>query len=291
MSFFNIFKKFKGNGALKSAIEKLCKNEIVINMENTKVNNPSSSKVGGKPYLPSDFEWPVFTDKEDNKTHSLSFLCQINLEEVIPYDKDNVLPKNGMLYFFYECESSRWGFDADDKGAAKVFYYENLDGFISLDIPSDITDEFKIPELAISFNSRNSYPMYEEFDLYNKLEPDFEDYDELLEKLGVDLDEEEVNKLLGYANIIQNEILTECERVNRGLYCGDSESYQNTPEDVEEDIEKHASDWTLLFQLGTIATDDFEWMFGDCGMIYFYIKKTDLENKNFDNIHFSVQCG
>ena len=159
MSFFNIFKKLKGNGSLKSAIENLCKNEIVINMENTKVNNPSSSKVGGKPYLPSDFEWPVFTDKEDNKTRSLSFLCQINLEEVVPYDKDNVLPKSGMLYFFYECESSRWGFDADDKGAAKVFYYENLDGFISLDLPSDIKDEFKMPELAISFIFRKiNYP-------------------------------------------------------------------------------------------------------------------------------------
>ena len=110
--------------------------------------------------------------------------------------------------------------------------------------------------------------------------------------MGVSIDEDpEEHKLLGYADIIQNEMLTECERTSRGLYCGDPESYRNTPKDVEADIAKHAADWVLLLQLSTITKGDFEWMFGDCGMLYFYIRKEDLAAMRFDKASFSVQCG
>ncbi|KMV74442.1 hypothetical protein FSCG_02162 [Fusobacterium vincentii 4_1_13] len=31
-------------------------------------------------------------------------------------------------------------------------------------------------------------------------------------------------------------------------------------------------------------------MFGDCGYIYFWIKKEDLKSKNFDNVWLILQC-
>ena len=85
-------------------------------------------------------------------------------------------------------------------------------------------------------------------------------------------------------------MLTECERVSRGLYCGDAESYENTPDEVKADIEKHTGDWMLLLQLSTVTKGGFELMFGDCGMLYFYIRKDDLAARKFDKIHFSLQC-
>lgn len=100
----------------------------------------------------------------------------------------------------------------------------------------------------------------------------------------------ERHKVLGYADIIQGEMLSECERVSRGVYCGKPESYQNIPEDEAADITNKAKEWSLLLQLGTIVKDDFKWMSGDCGMLYYYIKKEDLAEKRFDNIWFSVQC-
>ena len=36
--------------------------------------------------------------------------------------------------------------------------------------------------------------------------------------------------------------------------------------------------------------DGFELMFGDCGRIYFYIRKEDLRNRNFENVWLSLQC-
>ena len=84
--------------------------------------------------------------------------------------------------------------------------------------------------------------------------------------------------------------MAECERVSRGLYCGDAESYENTPDEVKADIARRAGDWLLLLQLSTVTKGDFEWMFGDCGMLYFYIRKDDLAAKRFDKMQFSLQC-
>ena len=43
--------------------------------------------------------------------------------------------------------------------------------------------------------------------------------------------------------------------------------------------------------MGTIETEDMEYMFCDCGHIYFWIRKQDLKNKNFDRIWLILQCG
>lgn len=299
MSFFNIFKKkkkeevqeIKINESLKKVIESLKRNEIRINIDTHKsVKNKWSSKIGGKPYLPKTFSWPTFTSYEDNITRPLSFFCQINLKDLEKYDTEDLLPKKGMLYFFYECESGFWGFDPKDNCAARVYYFDDLTDFEEIDIPTSLEKHNITPEIFISFKNKVAYPQYEEFFIHTKLESDFEEYDLILENLGIDLDEEDVNKLLGFANIIQNEMLTECESVKRGISLGDAKDYQNTSELIKKDIMDKANQWILLLQIGTISKGSFEMMFGDCGYLYFYIKKEDLINKNFNNIQFIVQC-
>ncbi len=289
MSIFDIFKKTKQAKKLKEVVQTLEKNEIVIEPQDGEVTSPDASKIGGKPYLPIDFEWPTFYNKEDGVTRPLSFFCQINLSEVKKLDEEGVLPEVGMLYFFYECESLRWGFEPDDKDAAKVIYFENTSGFQPFELPKELSKEYVIPEIAIQFIKRKSYPQFEEFVVHNDTMCDFEEYDKILEKLGINVDvDEEIHKLLGYANIIQDEMLTECESASRRLGTGNS---QNPSKAEEKDIQKHASEWILLLQLSIITTNDFEWMFGDCGMLYFYIRKDDLAKRNFEKVHFSVQCG
>lgn len=296
MSIFDIFKeKKKETGAsvdeLVMVARKLAKNEILIKVTDG-VPSAEQSKLGGLPYLPADFEWPTYTSRDDGETRPLSFFCQINLTQVRDYDRDDVLPHSGMLYFFYECESSLWGFDPEDKGAARVFYYDSIEGFAPIELPEAIAEEHRIPNLAIEFSARSSYPKFEELGLHSSVSCSWENYDKALERLGVEIDcDPEDHKLLGYADIIQDEMLTECERVSRGLSCGGPESYEATPKEIKEIINQRASDWTLLMQIGTVEIEDFEWMFGDCGMLYFYIRKGDLAAKNFENTEFSVQCG
>ena len=288
MSIFDIFKKKKGSKELETVVSSLTKNEIVIELEERECIAPDVSKLGGKPYLSKDFSWPRFLDGDDERP--LSFLCQINLSDVKQYDQDGLLPRKGLLHFFYDCEAFRWGFDPEDKGCARVFYFENTDGFAPMAWPEGIEEDYIVPEMPVRFSNRKSYPRFEELEIYSNMDCDFEDYDEVLEKMGVDLDAED-HKLLGYADIIQNEMLTECERASRGLYSGDPESYQNTPEDEAVAIRQSAKDWQLLLQLSTLEKDGWELMWGDCGMLYFYIKKQDLVQKRFENAWFSLQCG
>lgn len=280
---------------LYNAVRSLEKNEIVMIPDRSKdISSPLASRIGGRPYLPPDFVWPTYTDKESGITRHLSFFAQINLAQIKPYDKEGALSGDGMLYFFYECESMRWGFDPDDKGAARVFRFDTFDTkeFMLHDIPSDIAEEYVIPELAVSFEARRSYPKFEEFEIYSSLECDIGEYDDVLERLGVSLDTDpNEHKLLGYADLIQDEMLTEAEQISRNQYCISADGYASTNEETQNDIKRHASEWTLLCQLSTVTNGDFEYMFGDCGMLYFYIRRSDLADMNFERVHFSVQCG
>ena len=62
------------------------------------------------------------------------------------------------------------------------------------------------------------------------------------------------------------------------------------PKKYKEEIKKASKDWILLFQMDTVESDNYELMFGDCGYLYFWIKKEDLANKNFENIWLLLQC-
>lgn len=286
MSIFDIFKKKKSPAQLGPVISALAKNEIVMDVEAAAEHiAPDGSKLGGMPYLPKDFAWPCFCDEGDE--NPLSFLCQINLADVKKYDRDGLLPEKGLLYFFYDCDAFRWGFNPEDKGCARVFYFENTEDFVPMAWPEEIEEDYIVPEMAVRFASCPSYPKYEELEFHSSIDCEWEDYDDALEKLGVDM-EAENHKLLGYADIIQNEMLSECERVTRGIYCGGKPS---DTEDDEVQIRQGAKDWTLLLQLSTLEKDGWELMWGDCGMLYFYIKKQDLAQKRFENAWFSLQCG
>lgn len=277
------------NNDISEKVRTLAKNEITIFTEEQAASRPDESKIGGRPYLPRDFTWPRLT-YDDGSTVPLSFFCQINLSDVAEYDADEVLPCGGMLYFFYECDTSSWGFDPEDRDCARVIYYEDTTGFVPLDPPEDLYEEYIIPEMRLSFGSKVAFPSFEEFSEHNGFPCDFEEYYDILRRLGAELDSDSEHKLLGFADIIQDEMLIDCARISRELYCTDPESYEQTPENIRLQLSEGATDWTLLLQLGTIFTGSFEWMFGDCGMLYFYIKKEDLARGRFENTVFFVQC-
>ena len=268
-------------------LDSLKKNEITISTEfNNNSEIVNKSKIGGKPYLPKDFIWPYYQGLP------LSFLAQINLEEVSSLDKDNLLPSTGMLYFFYELETEEWGYKPQSKGCAKVFYYEDISNFSLIDFPENMEDDYKIPEFKVNFKSNISLPSYEDFylflkehDTFKEQDISFSDFIPLYDELFI-LDNN-YTKLLGYPEVIQNPMEEECEAVIRGFDMGGIESY---PKKYQKEIRSASKDWILLFQMDTVETSDYELMFGDSGHIYFWIKKEDLANKNFENIWLILQC-
>ena len=82
----------------------------------------------------------------------------------------------------------------------------------------------------------------------------------------------------------------QCELVRRGYYLGSN--WNDIPEAVRRETEETArEDWLLLFQLDSgVCTEDFSLDFGDCGCIYYYIRREDLAARRFDRVWLIQQC-
>ena len=283
----------------KNMLETSKRNAILINYsedENREKLPKGTSKIGGKPDLPKDFQWFYYKGEDYKKiveNRPLSFLMQINCEEVHKYDKESLLPEEGMLYFFYELFTMTWGFSPQDRGSAKVLYYDGkIEDLVSTDFPEDMEKDCIILESKIDFESMNDYPIdfldyYDVDDSDEEMERKEKEFEKDLEELGYKAD---TTKLLGHPELIQGEYWEECEGVARkNIYYG-SAPIKYGSDEVKKSIKENAKDWILLMQVSELEIGDYGLYFGDSGKIYFNIRKEDLKNKNFDNVWLILQC-
>lgn len=232
------------------------------------------SKIGGQPHLTKEQDYP-----KNEHGKSLSFIGQINFEEVAQHDKSGLLPKQGLVSFFYCADQEVWGFDPKDRQRFNVIYTENTDGLVKRDFPSDLEAHSIFKPNFLAFTSSLSLPTWDDDSIESLIqEEDSDNYAEV--SGGSD------NQILGYANCIQSTMELECQLVTNGLYCGDSTAY-NDPR--REELENGKSDWVLLLQIDS-EEEKTGMMWGDSGRIYFWIKKQDLLNKNFEQTWCILQC-
>lgn len=252
-----------------------------------------ASKFGGRPDVPADFIWPVFeTDtREDDqvKERPLAFLAQFDCAQLAPLDPEGLLPKEGVLSFFYELESQRWGYDPKDAGCARVFWFEGP--LAPAEFPAELEEDFRLPEMAAQLSGATDAPDFQ--DACPALEypwtaNDYRIFDQARRELGMDYPANR-SQLLGWPDIIQNNMTLQCELISRGYYLGGS--WEKIPLEERSALRTPGvRDWQLLFQLDTVENGDFELMFGDCGRIYFYIRREDLAQRRFDRVWLIQQC-
>ncbi|MGN0393732.1 MAG: YwqG family protein [Coprococcus sp.] len=293
----------KKSDEMKSLFERIKKQEIRVRyseLEHAVERN--QSKIGGNPDLPPDFEWPYYSGESydgEIKNRPLSFLAQFNMSEVSKYDTENLLPKTGMISFFYELMSQDWGYDIKHKGCARVFYFEDCEKLQKAALPSDLEEECVFPEFSVSFSNELSLPGFNDLheinmemdELIKKDKWKWEEYYECLEEFGYEYDGwGERTKFLGYADVIQSPMEEKCEIISRGYSTGSPEAYAMIPQNERVSIKQVKNEWIMLFQMGTIENDSYEMMFGDCGHIYFWIRKQDLLECNFNNCWLILQC-
>ena len=75
---------------------------VRIKLERTETELFCSSKWWGDPDFPLDMEYPTFPVEEDGDSYDypLTFVCQIDCEDIAPFDPENRLPHEGMFYVF-----------------------------------------------------------------------------------------------------------------------------------------------------------------------------------------------
>lgn len=83
-------------------------NAILIERKESDSVPVGNSKIGGYPDLPPEISYPImsgFSEGDDHYAESaMQLAAQINLADIAAYDKDDLLPHTGMLYFFWSGE-------------------------------------------------------------------------------------------------------------------------------------------------------------------------------------------
>ena len=244
-----------------------------------------TTKLGGCPDLSQSIEWP----KSNYGNQHLSFLGQINLKEITNYDESEVLPKVGMLYFFY---------NLDAVGDGTVLYISHTD-LNRVDCPA----EFEVKKksfLKRLFTGREKQWKVQESSVDIGIEYDFHSWDSLfMEKtykttgtaikpinafindaFGDDFEEETSetisnHHLLGCYQGIQNEY-HELDFVEGGM---------SNFENLDVATLNEALKWKLLFQFDSDSHLDIN--IADGGRIFFFIHEDDLKNRNFEHVKIS----
>ena len=121
------------------------------------------SKWWGDPDLPENVPYPTMTVEEGGETfeYPLTFICQINCEDIAQYDPEERLPHEGMLYFFGAVDELI-GYESPvrtilgewPKGRLIVKYAKsiNFETFQSSMLVDDDNQSLTDPELEMSFS-------------------------------------------------------------------------------------------------------------------------------------------
>lgn len=137
---------------------------IKINLKKTERVLFCASKWWGDPDMPENMEYPTveITDEDGEKdSYPLTFICQINCEDIAPFDPEGRLPHEGMLYFFgaideylgYEGVTHN-GIGEWPKGEFVVKYAKsiNFETFQSCILVDDEDQPLTEPELEMEFS-------------------------------------------------------------------------------------------------------------------------------------------
>ena len=278
-----------GLDAYFEALAPFAKNalQVTLNVQDDDDLPVGVSKFGGCPDLPAGVEW--FRTGADIP---MSFVAQVNFAEAAPYDLEHKLPKNGMLYFFYDCspDGMPWGFDPENADGWKVYFHDGDPSALSRrEVPEDLEEDDNgtiFGAARMCFEAAMELPSPES-DLTNDLDltddDDLQDrYWEWLEDQGDEL----INKLLGHADPVQSGMELECEYVTNKINCGTPEGYAIAK---SRGLDKNATRWNLLMQVD--SNEDIGMMWGDMGRLYLWITDEDLAARNFEKTWLILQCG
>jgi len=242
------------------------------------------SHLGGHPDVPQDFEWPTINGRP------LQFLAQLNLKDFRDFEAASVLGDHGCLYFFYDASAQPWGFDPKDRSGWTVRYRGSNDvsALVRTEPPTAPPDAEPHPfdDLPMTFKAaaligKPIVTLREEY-LTNL---DDETSEEVREMLW-GKDSEVRHQLLGEPCVIQGDMQEECQLASNGIPCGTVEDYEDSRIPI---LERGAKDWRLLLQIDS-DLDGVGWMWGDCGMLYFWIREQDCASHDFNQVWVVLQC-
>ena len=215
------------------------------------------SKFGGLPVVPPEFEWPTDNGKP------IPFLLQLDFSEVNPKGELKNFPSAGLMYVFVEETVNK---ESETEHIKKILFFDKEEYLFDAEEPYNLQKKYK--EIYVAPNFIKTYP-------------DTIDCDEALDiccaRPHGGMDD-------AYYSLC-------CENMDCHLV-GGWPSHVQDGGFIKDCRESEDENWVLLLQIKSEYTLDYddEFLWGDGGVIYIYIKEKDLIARNFDNIKLDMQC-
>lgn len=247
-------------------------------------NEIGLSRVGGDPDLPAMVDWPVNSDGTP-----MTFLAQLRLNELVPYDVSTLLPAKGMLYFFIGIDEPAYGIEH------KVIYLteDKLQEARRCASPEVTALEDVFTGYRVNARSTMEPPNYGyvDYDIVEDDEHDYEQYEELCFELNEE-NSSDLAVMFGYPSTQHGD----CE-YEAALHLLTGQKYNYSTDSALEQIadyfkgdsdraKQEVQDTLLLLALDSDQDVGFCWW--DAGELQFYIRKEDLLAGNFANTYCSL---
>lgn len=243
------------------------------------------SKIGGLPEFGPSEAWPT------GPNGPLNFIAQFDCAELGRFEAASVLPKAGLLSFFYDAEDQKWGYEPSDRGRWQMIYQlpgTQLRRAVRGDAP-ETTEVFRSNELDytefLSFPHQANFAEPDGIEYWDSQTAGFEVRPEempLLKSLYDAIDAPEPqHQLFGYPCVLQDDMELECQLVSHGISCGAA----HPPEAVQR-FGEGARDWRLVLQVDS----SLDMLWGDTGLIYYWMTTDGLHARDYASAWLILQC-
>lgn len=113
---------------------------------------PGSSKLFGNPDVWDGFEWPYI--EENGEKYDLTFMCQIDCAKAEGFDESGLLPKTGILYFFYDLDTMP---EMSNSRSARVLWYNGeLSALHEMILTDEDGNSLSFSEQKIDFDTADA---------------------------------------------------------------------------------------------------------------------------------------
>ncbi len=285
-----------------------------------------ASKMGGWPDLPPTTPWPHWKgiDGTWEPARPLHFLAQINVADaraaiakgytacpelalpghqmpldfgepirrIAPDVPHMPLPQSGLLSVFYDADDQPWqdcGEDSEEGGGFRILYTPADVPLERCTIPAELQALMQVPppifrarRLSLSLVTP-THPLRN----LSVRDADATALEEVLDRVEPESDSDSgEHQLLGLADYIQTDPAATWAREEveaRGIDLYDPAA---GPEPWDA-LAWAARQLLLLLQIDSDA--DLKWLWGDCGKLYFHVRKADLSTCDFTRVRLELQ--
>jgi uncharacterized protein YwqG len=239
------------------------------------------SRLGGVPDVPADFAWPHFFEDAP-----LGFIAQIDLSDVQSVFPNTLVPKSGLLSFYYDPKQEVWGFDPKDRGRWTVLYFDAPVAPAG-QVPSSLPSEGQYQSVPLRARGELTLPAPDslEIERLSLTEQQRNAYWALSGEISELRGEGGLHRFLGWPEEIQHDPAVEVQLPANGISASGPDGYHS---EEGKRLMANRDVWQLLLQVD--SEDAAGMMWGDAGRLFYMIRRDDMARNDWAECWFALQC-